>query len=175
MLRPFKNSLSDDLLAEHERGRDHSATLEDGRVSDATGVAPVDSSIEKVAPSGTTTLKPLAHLKTGGFFAPWLFHGSKSSYPQIVEELRNSVLAEPVAPYSDKDLREAYYNPSITNEKPKLWIARDTMGISRYEVAETSKVIEITDEGASFNEKGKVVWEQDSVLQAPIWEEKPEY
>jgi calcium permeable stress-gated cation channel len=50
------------------------------------------------------------------------------------------------------------------------------MGISRQECAHTNKVTPMTDEGAHFNEKGKVVWDQEALDgRAPIYEEKIYY
>ena len=43
------------------------------------------------------------------------------------------------APQYREDGRDAYFHPSITADRPKLWIARDIMGISRHEVAESRK------------------------------------
>ena len=58
--------------------------------------------------------------------------------------------------YTPEIRREAYLNPAIWKPKPKLWIVHDEMGISTREIAESSKVIEISDAGAWFDEKGKV-------------------
>ena len=83
--------------------------------------------------------------------------------------------------YTPEIRREAYLNPAIWKPTPKLWIPRDEMGISTREKLETSKVIEITDAGAWFDEKGKVTTllaEPDQkgedinrATEAPIWEE----
>ena len=65
-------------------------------------------------------------------------------------------LMTPGADYTPEIRREAYLNPAIWKPKPKLWIVHDEMGISTREIAETSKVIEVSDAGAWFDEKGKV-------------------
>jgi len=84
------------------------------------------------------------------------------------------------ADYTPEIRREAYLNPAIWKPKPKLWIVHDEMGISVREIAETSKVIEISDAGAWFDEKGKVTTilssasdKDDSNLakDAYVWEE----
>ena len=54
-------------------------------------------------------------------------------------------------------------------------IVRDEMGISQHEVEATIGIISISDELSTFNEKGKVVWNQDTVLQAPIREKRVDY
>ena len=84
------------------------------------------------------------------------------------------------ADYIPEVRREAYLNPAIWKPKPKLWIVHDEMGISTREITETSKVIEISDAGAWFDEKGKVTTilskasdKDDTNLakEAYVWEE----
>ena len=86
--------------------------------------------------------------------------------------------------YTAEIRREAYLNPSIWKPTPKLWIVHDQMGISTREIAETSKVIEISDVGAWFDEKGKVTTilseatdKDDANLakEAYVWEEPVQY
>lgn len=86
--------------------------------------------------------------------------------------------------YSAETRREAYLNPAIWKPKPKLWIVHDQMGISTREIAETSKVIDISDAGAWFDEKGKVTTilsrandKDDTNLakEAYVWEEPVQY
>lgn len=84
----------------------------------------------------------------------------------------------PPPAYTPEEEELAYYNPVLTSEVPKLWIVRDPMGISRREVQESSKVVPITDEFASFNEKNKVLWEfenQGRLEDVPIWEKRVDY
>lgn len=76
--------------------------------------------------------------------------------------------------YEAADAEFAYYNPSITSPVPQLWIVRDEMGISAREVRDTSEVVRISDANATFNEKNKVVWDEN-VMQAPIWEKRIDY
>ncbi|KAL8677127.1 MAG: hypothetical protein Q9186_006419 [Xanthomendoza sp. 1 TL-2023] len=70
--------------------------------------------------------------------------------------------------------RDAYYHPSISSQTPLLWVPRDSMGVSRQECLHSGKVIPMTDEGAGFNEKGKLTWDQETA-RPPIWEEKIYY
>ena len=63
--------------------------------------------------------------------------------------------------YEPEEEELAYYEPSITQDVALLWIPRDPMGLSREEIAHTSKVIPITDEGASLDEKNKIVWDAE--------------
>ncbi|KAL8894034.1 MAG: hypothetical protein Q9192_004690 [Flavoplaca navasiana] len=70
--------------------------------------------------------------------------------------------------------RDAYYHPSIASQTPLLWVPRDSMGVSRQECHHTGKIIPISDEGAGFNEKGKLTWDAESA-RPPIWQEKIYY
>jgi hypothetical protein len=76
--------------------------------------------------------------------------------------------------YSDEVAHNAYYPPTVNSPTPLLWIPSDAAGISKQEIAHTSKVIPITDEGCELNEKGKLVWDREGT-RPPVWEEKVEY
>ncbi|KAG9883890.1 DUF221-domain-containing protein, partial [Aureobasidium melanogenum] len=75
--------------------------------------------------------------------------------------------------YESEEEQDAYFNPAVTAQPQLLWIPRDPMGISRQEVRDTSKVIPITDEGATLDEKNKIVWDAEDG-RPPIWE-RPVY
>lgn len=61
-----------------------------------------------------------------------------------------------IPPYAPEIRAGAFLNPAIVSRPPTLWLVHDEMGISEREVAETSKVIAVSDRGAWFDEKGKV-------------------
>jgi len=71
--------------------------------------------------------------------------------------------------YEPEEEATAFFAPSITDSTPLLWIPRDPMGVSRQEVAETSKVIPITDEGAELDAKNKIIWDAEGG-RPPIWQ-----
>jgi calcium permeable stress-gated cation channel len=75
--------------------------------------------------------------------------------------------------YPEEIAREAYHHPAITDRPPLLWVPRDQAGVSRQECEHTSRVIPMTDEGAYFDEKGKMVVVKDDT--APIFEPKVYY
>jgi hypothetical protein len=77
--------------------------------------------------------------------------------------------------YEDSVADMAYLDPVVTSEVPTLWVARDPMGISAHEIKDTSKILPMSDVHAMFNEKGKIVWDEDRVLEAPIWEKRIDY
>ena len=75
--------------------------------------------------------------------------------------------------YPDEISREAYHHPAIIDRPPILWVPRDVMGVSRQECAHTSPIISMTDEGAYYDDKGKLVVVKDET--APIFEQKIYY
>lgn len=78
--------------------------------------------------------------------------------------------------YAPEVERDAYQHPAVNAVAPLLWVPRDEMGVSRQECLHTNKVTPMTDEGATFNEKGKIIWdEEETGGRAPIWEEKIYY
>lgn len=87
-------------------------------------------------------------------------------------------LGEPVRPYTQQEHDEAYLHPAIISEVPIIWIAKDKYGLSKQEMINTRKDVgeglEITDENAWYNEKGKIEWNED-IKGAPIYEDEPAY
>jgi hypothetical protein len=73
--------------------------------------------------------------------------------------------------YLEMMTRDAYLPPAVWAEVPQLVIPRDEMGISVQEVRDTRKVIPITDEGATLNEKNKIIV-NDDVMSAIYFEDK---
>lgn len=70
--------------------------------------------------------------------------------------------------------RNAYYHPAISSPTPLLWIPRDPMGISRQECRHSSKVIPMTDDGASLDDKNNMTWDHEEA-RPPIYQEKIYY
>lgn len=112
--------------------------------------------------------------KKAAFFGK-LFDPRKFKSHQTVRDL---VPKYRVPTYEEHEEETAYFNPAITSETPRLWIVRDEMGISRQECKDSAEVCEMTDRGARFDEKGKVVWEEgleERVEEAPVWEKRIDY
>ncbi len=86
------------------------------------------------------------------FFLPHTY----KSYP-IVRSILPAIFQTPITLNIEQE--ENMYNyPAATATAPYLWIPRDPMGLSRIECEETGKVTNISDEGAEFDEKGKIIW-----------------
>lgn len=127
----------------------------------------------EVSKSGGPVTAPIEGAPTGS--NPCMI--KRFLHPEVYENyaaMRKIIPADfPEASYTAEVEREAYMNPSITAKPTVLWIPRDVGGVSRQEAAHTGSVIEISDEGATINEKGKVVWTEGEM--PPGWEQKPIY
>lgn len=77
--------------------------------------------------------------------------------------------------YTERDVADAYLSPAVTSQVPLLWVPRDGMGVSAQEVRDSAKVVPITDEGASLDGKGNIVWNVDEAHRAPLFREKVYY
>lgn len=174
VLSPLLNSLSDKLLA-----FDEEEALEDGRMESGETDRP-EPNISTLIKNNLGTIqgarkgKFSLHRDRGGYFAPYLFHGSKSSYSSLRTQLANAFPSLPAPGISDYAKSAAYLNPAITAAVPKLWIAKDGLGVSKEQIRELRSLIEVVDEGASFDGKGNVIWDQDDLGAAPIWEDRVE-
>ena len=146
-LRPLIDYLPKSLEAEERRLLAEEA---------ANGEKPSNGTTEYDAPSEK---KPTMFQK---FFKPHVhddYLSMRKMIPRAIE-----------VHYDEADERDAYYNPSIASATPLLWIPRDQMGLSTREIKDTPKDIQITDEGASLDDKNKIVWNQHEVSTAPIYE-----
>lgn len=78
--------------------------------------------------------------------------------------------------YTDEEVNKAYLNPAITSKTPKLWLAKDRVGVSKQEIAENEDVgISTTDDGALFDSENRLRWEQDDLSKVPIFKRPVRY
>jgi len=101
------------------------------------------------------------------FLKPWIYSDYNSLRTLVPRGLTLDAYADNVA-------RDAYFPPAVTSQIPLLWIPADAAGVSKQEIAHTSKVIPITDEGCELDEKGNMVWDTEAT-RPPVWEEKVIY
>jgi hypothetical protein len=98
------------------------------------------------------------------FLKPWIY----ADYATLRNLVPRGLQLDP---YSDEVAANAYYPGSVRSGTPLLWIPSDAAGVSKQEIAHTSRVIPITDEGCELDENGKLVWDREST-RPPVWEEK---
>ncbi|QSZ31910.1 hypothetical protein DSL72_001479 [Monilinia vaccinii-corymbosi] len=70
---------------------------------------------------------------------------------------------------------KAYLNPAMMSRLRTLWIVRDDMKISQREIEDTADFLQMSNSLATFNEVGDIRWDQESLDQLPIWENKISY
>ena len=134
----------------------------------------LSSSTAKVPPKTPRSFLASLTTKPTSLLLRYLSPYNYSSYAMIRRDLVSRDTFASIS-YSPETERDAYYNPAISSSPPVLWIPRDVMGVSRQECAHTSRVIQMTDEMAGFNEKGRMVWDKDEVGRVPVGEEKVFY
>ena len=81
------------------------------------------------------------------FFQPWKY--------LTYHDLRMYI---PKEYYSIDESIGRYDCPFLDDKMQVIWIPRDEMGISKKIIEQFKGIIEISDENASFNEKGKIIW-----------------
>ncbi|PMD13608.1 DUF221-domain-containing protein [Hyaloscypha hepaticicola] len=103
------------------------------------------------------------------FFAPHIY----SDYATLRQLVPHGLL-DVNNMYEEAVAENAYYPPSVTAELPLLWIPKDEMGVSAQEMQHTSKILPITDEGVTLDEKNKLVWDAEGA-RPPLWTPKVYY
>lgn len=91
----------------------------------------------------------------------------------IVPDAESEIL---MPAYTSEEYEHAYLNPAITAPRPIIWLAKDKCGVSRLLVDQNKEAgLLSTDENAEFNEKNKLIWSEETLQQAPIWERPVKY
>lgn len=103
-------------------------------------------------------ITPDPKIEKPGLFIKWL-------HPEIYADyavLRKTLPKLPDIDYGEGSTRDAFHPPSMRSKAPKLWIPKDIAGVSTQEVRHTSKVIGITDDGASIDERNRLTMDIES-------------
>ncbi|WYZ46262.1 hypothetical protein EsH8_IX_000487 [Colletotrichum jinshuiense] len=125
--------------------------------------------VRKFAPGGDENVVAKGGNIVTRFLKPWIF-ADYLTLRQLVPHDAASI--DEMYPGAIQD--NAYYPPSVSSLPPLLWIPEDSAGVSKHEIAQTSKIIPITDEGCQLDEKNKLVWDSEGA-RPPIWDEKIYY
>jgi len=168
-LTPLLNYLPKSLEAEEQRLLEiENGVASDGQTQD--GEAGNEKSVTTTA-APSKALPPAPHKKPSiltKFLRPDLYTDYATMRRLVPHDFANIT-------YEPEVERDAYYPPSVKSKPMLLWIPRDPAGVSRQEVADTSKVIPITDEGCHLDEKNRMVWDEEGAMTAPIYEPKVYY
>lgn len=103
------------------------------------------------------------------FLKPWIY----SDY-HVLQKLIPADDYDMDAHFTAEDEATAYLPPAAYRAVPNLWIPEDIAGVSKQEIAETSKVIDISDEGCTLDAKNNMHWDEETA-RPPIYTEKAEY
>lgn len=112
--------------------------------------------------------------KEGNFVMRWLKPWNYADYATLRKLVPQGEHMDLAYQYSEEVEADAYWPPSATSQTPILWIPEDPAGLSKQEIALTSKVIPISDEGCTLDEKNKIIWDMEGA-RPPIWSEKIYY
>ncbi|KAG5923589.1 hypothetical protein E4U53_003539 [Claviceps sorghi] len=110
------------------------------------------------------------------FFKPWLFADYASLRHMVPHE--HDINFAQLQASGEVVEREAYFPPSVNSAPPTLWIPEDPLGVSKHEIALTSRVIPISDKGARLDEKNNATWSEDLSSEEnlpPVYTEKTYY
>lgn len=119
------------------------------------------------SPSPTPSAAPPP---TGSFIMRFFLPSKYASYAHLKRKLEGSIFVQPVPMYAPEVARTAYFHPCIAKETPVVWIVRDQMGISEQEKRHSRKILRVEDDGAWFDEKGKICWDSRILRNCVVWD-----
>ncbi|KAG5924875.1 hypothetical protein E4U61_005722 [Claviceps capensis] len=144
------------------------------------GAFPNNGADSKFVPRSDADENDVPNKKQGSmfarFFKPWLFADYATLRHMVPQE--EDINFAQLQSSGEVLERDAYFPPSVNSVVPQLWVPEDPLGVSKHEIALTSRVIPISDEGAWLDEKNGVVWSEDLSDQGkmpPIYTEKAYY
>ena len=97
------------------------------------------------------------------FVMKWLHPEIFESY-HVLRDAMPTGLREMEVLYGEGVLKDAYSKPSVRDKSPRLWIPRDEAGISVQEVMHSGRVVEISDQGAWLDDKGRLVVDMEGEM-----------
>lgn len=143
----------------------------DASPEDGNGASNGASNGEKTEASAST---PAGAEKKGNLFVKFLKPWKYADYETLRKIVPAGESIQIPHQYNDEIEANSYLPPSVTSPVPILWIPEDLAGVSKQEVLHTSKVIQITDEGATLDDKGTIHWDTEGA-RPPIYQEKIHY
>lgn len=155
----YKTKVLDRKLRDYKKEKKLDKELEEDHVEQERVMQTIDLELNEEDHSANTFVPLLADRD----------HKSTESKNPIIRFIRPDVYLNfrhvkkllPATYYVEpevEDNKHAYDAPNVSAKLPKLWIPRDSMGLSKIEIEKISKVIEISDENAGFNKKGNIVY-----------------
>ncbi|KAH3683321.1 hypothetical protein WICPIJ_005702 [Wickerhamomyces pijperi] len=115
------------------------------------------ASVPLLADGDTKQVPPASFIKR--FFQPHIYSSYKVVKNRVPDIYNFTDPNDIVDPYL---ISHAYDYPAISARCPYLWVPHDKYGWSTAEINKFRGVIDISDSGAVFNDKGKVVWKGEN-------------
>ncbi|KAI1087992.1 DUF221-domain-containing protein [Rostrohypoxylon terebratum] len=171
-LAPLEKFLPTDLASLSE-GDDESTPL---LSSAEEGHAQTNSRIQRLGQRAHVSPTVAQHVvdPIARFFEPQIFASHQAMRAWLQED--DSYDEEDVPAYTEEQLKKAYLNPALTSPTPVIWIARDSIGVSRNEIAENEQNgLKASDQGAWLDEKGRLKWSTEDFGEVPIWKQSIKY
>lgn len=173
-----------EVPSQYERSRSHSRGDSSSRgpppsSQNSSSMHRAPSHINDVFVHSPSSYNPNDYPKSWGSRILAFFQPSKYTVSNLSARLGPSLQA-PVAPYPIDVAHEAYIHPIVKSRTPVLWIVKDEMGVSAREAQDSREAVpglDVSDYGAKFDKKGKVVLDLGSggLRDAPIWEGRIKY
>lgn len=181
-LNPLLYNLPTTLQAEeelHQRRMNPSADIGDDETVRSFDRTRTDS---KMSAGGRAQSFPdkkeIRFNKEGNFLIQWLKPWVYADYwtlrKLVPHEENFRIPHQNVTEEEEEEELSPYWPPCVTSPTPLLWVPKDAGGVSDLEVAETSKVIGITNEGCTLDDESRIQWDREEA-RPPIWEEKAYY
>lgn len=160
---PLEQYLPADLALESEDD-EQSPLLSSAEEGESGAVQHAESRLSRISERTHVpkhVISPLAR-----FLQPHVF----ASYTVMKNWIRDGDFDDEEPEYSEEDLKKAYLNPAFTSKTPLVWLAKDSIGVSKNEISECENVgLKASDGGAWVTSDGKVKWSVDSFEEIPIF------
>jgi hypothetical protein len=162
---PLEQYLPADLAMESEDDNEQAPLLSSAEEGEADALRSAESRIDRVAESTRVPLHIVSPVAS--FLQPHVF----ASHTAMKEWLRDNDFDENDEPeYFEEDLKKAYLNPAFTSKTPLVWLAKDSVGVTKNEISEIEKMgLKASDQGSWLTVDGKLKWSIDDFEEVPIF------
>jgi hypothetical protein len=162
---PLEQFLPADLALESENDEQAPLLLSSAEEGEADALRNTQSNIQRLSNRARVPSKVVAPIAE--FLQPHIF----ASHTAMKAWLREGDFDADDAPeYSEEDVKKAYLHPAYTSKTPVVWLAKDSMGVSKNEAQENESAgIKCSDQGAWIDEEGSLKWSVDDFDEIPIF------
>jgi hypothetical protein len=161
---PLEQYLPADLALEPEDD-EQAPLLSSAEEGESDALRTAESRIDRL--SNRTHVPSHVVSPVARFLQPHIF----ASHTAMKAWLRDGDFDEDDEPeYSEDDLKKAYLNPAYSSKTPIVWLAKDSIGVSKNEVKENEgKGLNSSDQGAWITDKGELKWSVQDFEEVPVF------